>query len=181
MVRHGLNHSAPGGQRTEPRIPPIRNGEHRIVHRQRRHLGLVSLQLMERRPDRGVPVGRIRQLDNRQRHAVYEHHDVGPPRVPVLGHGELVDGRPGVGVRLIKVDGAHLDAAYRTVGGAVLHRHAVHQQAMEGAVARLQRGSFRLRQLAQRVVERISRKVGIEARERGPEGTAEQHVRMTRA
>ena len=128
-----------GRQRAEPRLHPVRHGEHRVAGEQRGQLRLVGLQLVERRPHGGVLVGRVLELDHGQRQPVDEHDDVGPPGVTVLRDRELIDGRPRVGVRLIEVDHACLSAADGAVGGAVLDRHTVHQHAVEGPVARFQR------------------------------------------
>ena len=65
---------------------------------------LVGLELLEGRPDRGVLVGGVLQLDDRQRQAVDEQHHVRPARVLVLDDGELVDGQPVVVVRVVEVD-----------------------------------------------------------------------------
>ena len=151
-----------GGERAEPRLHPIRHGEHGVAGEQRRQFRLVGLQLVERRPDGGVLVGRILELDHGQRQPVDEHHDVGPPRIAVLRDRELIDRRPRVGVRHIEVNHACLSAADGAVGGAVLNSHAVHQHAMEGSVARFQRRAFRPSQLPQRIVNRFVGQVVIE-------------------
>ena len=170
-----------GRQRAEPRLHAVRHGEHRVAGEQRGQLRLVGLQLVERRPHGGVLVGRVLELDHGQRQTVDEHHDVGPAGVAVLGDRELVDGRPRVGVRLIEVDHACLSAADGAVGGAVLDRHAVHQHAMEGSVARFQRRSFRPSQLPQRIVERFVRQLGVEAAQCAANGARQYHVRIARA
>ena len=169
-----------GGQRAEPRLHAVRHGEHRVAGEQRGQLRLVGLQLVERRPDGGVLVGRILELDHGQRQTVDEHDDVGPAGVTVFGDRELVDGRPRVGARLIEVDHACLSPADGAVGGAVLDRHAVHQHAMEGSVARFQRRSFRPSQLPQRIVERFVRQLGVEPAQRAANGARQYHVRIAR-
>ena len=151
-----------GRQRAEPRLHPVRHGEHRVAGEQRGQFRLVGLQLMERRPDGGVLVGRVLELDHGQRQPVDEHHDVGPAGVAVLGHRELVDSRPHVRIRLIEVDHARLGAAHGTVRVPVLDVHPVHHHAMEGATARLQRRTLRAGQPARCIVERPLRQFGIE-------------------
>ena len=61
---------------------------------QRRDLRLVGLELVEGAPDGGVLVGGVLQLDDRERQAVDEQHDVRPALVLALDDGELVDRQP---------------------------------------------------------------------------------------
>jgi hypothetical protein len=84
-------------------------------------------------PDVGVQVGWVLQLDQHQRQAVDEQHDVGPARVVRPLDGELVDGQPLVARWVGPVDQAHKVAA-RFAVLLVLHRHAAHQQPVEVAV-----------------------------------------------
>ena len=102
----------------------------------------------------------------RQRQAVDEHHDVRPAVVLVLDDGELVDRQPVVVVGVVEVEHPRLRPADRAVGRAVLDRHAVHQQAVDGAVARHQRRPFGARELAEGVVERLGGQRRVELRER---------------
>ena len=85
--------------------------------------------------------------------------------MPVLADGELVDRQPVVVVRVVEVEHPRLRAADGAVGRAVLDRHAVDQQAMEGAVARLQRWPLGAGELAEGIVEGLGRKRGVEPRE----------------
>ena len=170
-----------GGERTEPRLHPVRDRQHRVAGEQRGQLRDVGLQLVERRPHGGAGVGRVLQLDHRQRQAVDEQHQVGPAGVAVFDHGELVDRRPGVGVGIIEVDHLRLRAADGAAGGPIFDRHAVHQQAMEGAVARCQGSPGRPRQLAKGVVERLLRQAGVEAAQSVAHGALEHHLRVAGA
>ena len=170
-----------GGERPEPRLQAVRYQEHRVTGKQRRQFRLVGLQLVERRPDGGVLIGRILELDHGQRQAIDEHHDVGPAGVAVLGHRELVDGRPRVCVRLVEVDHACLSAAHGPVLIPVLDVHPVHHHAVEGAIARLRRHAVRARQPAQCIVERLFGQIGVEPAQ-GAAHVARQHrVRVARA
>ena len=170
-----------GGEGAEPRLHPVRREEHRVAGEQRGDLRHVGLQLVECRPHGGAGVGRVLQLDHRQRQAVDEQHEVGPAGVAVFDHGELVDRRPGVGAGIIEVDHLRLRAADGAAGGPVLDRHPVHQQAVEGAVARCQGGPRRPRQLAKGVVERLLRQAGVEAAQGAAHGALEHHLRMAGA
>jgi len=51
------------------------------------------------------------------------------------------------------------------VRGAVLDRHAIHEQAVDGAIACFERGSFGTRQFAEGVVDGFWRKGGVEPSE----------------
>ncbi len=95
----GLEPLPPGGERADARLHAVGDDQQRVVGEERRDLRLVGLELLERRPDRGVLVGRVLELDHRQRQAVDEQHDVRPAGVLVLDDGELVDGQPVVVVR----------------------------------------------------------------------------------
>ena len=162
----GLEPLAPGGERADARLHAVGDDQQRVGGEQRGDLGLVGLELLEGGPDRGVLVGRVLQLDDRQRQAVDEEHDVRPAVVLVLDDGELVDGQPVVVVGIVEVDHPRLRAADRAVGRAVLHRHAVHEQAMHRAVARRQLRAFGPRELAEGVVERLGGQTAVEPRQR---------------
>jgi hypothetical protein len=133
---------------------------------ERRDLGLVGLELLEGRPDRGVLVRRVLQLHDGQRQAVHEEHKVRPAAVLVLRHGELVDRQPVVGVCVVKVQHPRLGATDLTVGRAVLHCHPVHEQAVHRAVARRKFRALRSRELVEGVVQRRGGKTAVELRER---------------
>ena len=139
----GLEPLAPGGERADTRLHAVGDDQQRVRSEERRDLGLVGLELLEGRPDGGVLVRRVLELDDRQRQAVDEEHDVRPAAVLVLHHGELVDRQPVVGGRVLEVQHPRLGAADRAVGRAVLHRHPVHEQAMHRAVARRQLRTLR--------------------------------------
>ena len=155
----------PGGQGADAGVEPVRHHERGVEGEQRGDFGLVGLQLLPGGPDGRLFVGRILQLDDRQRQAVDEQHHVGAALAPVLDDGELVDRQPIVVGGVVKVDDAGLVAAHRAAGIAAFHRHAVHGHAMKGAVARFQSGSLRAGQLAEGVVQGIGGQVGVEAGE----------------
>ena len=166
----------PGGQGADAGVESVRHHERGVEGEQRRDFRLVGLQLPPGGPDGGVFVGRVLQFDDRQRQAVDEQHHVGAALAPVFDHGELVDCQPVVVGRVVEVDDAGLGAAHRAVGVAVFHRHAVHDQAMERAVAGFQRGALRAGQLAAGVVQGIGGQVGIEAGEGAAETLRQDDV-----
>ena len=71
---------------------------------QRGNLRLVSLELRVGAPDRRVLIRRILQLDQAQRQAVEEDHDVRPPVVLPLDHRELVHYQPIICGGIVEVD-----------------------------------------------------------------------------
>jgi len=72
---------------------------------------LVGLDLVEGIPDVGLLVGRVLQLDHRQRQAVDEGHQVRATRLFGAAHGELADQQEIVIARLGKVDQVNQIAA----------------------------------------------------------------------
>ena len=146
-----------GSQRAEASLDAVRYHQHRVAGEQRREFLAVGLELVERRPDRGVRVGGILEFDDGQRQPVDEHDNVRAPRIPVFRDGELVDGGPSVGVGLIEVDGACLSAANGAIRATVFHRDAVHQQTMQCAVARLHGSALRVRELLECSAQRLLR------------------------
>ena len=106
-------------------------------------LGLVGLELLPGLLDRGVLVGGVLELDQAQGQAVDEEHDVGTAVVLVLDDGELVDREEVVRPRALEVDDLRRRPPHGTAGVAVLHRHAVDQHPVEGAVAGFERRALR--------------------------------------
>ena len=145
----------PGIQRADACFQSIRYDKCGIEREQRRDLRLVGLKLLEGRPDGRVLVGGVLQLDDPERQAVDEQHDVGAPFVLVLDDGELVDRKPVVAVRFAEVEHADLSAVNTAVRTGVLHRHAGNEHPMEVAVAGLQRRPGRAGQPPQGVFEGI--------------------------
>ena len=101
---------AAGPQGTDPRLHAIRHDERRVVGEERRNLGLVGLELLERRPDRRVLGGCVLEFKDRERKAVDEDDDVRPSFVLALDDRELVDGQPVVVRRLGEVEHRGLGA-----------------------------------------------------------------------
>ena len=152
----------PGGERADARLDPVGNDERRVHGEERRQLGLVGLELLPGAPDGRVLRRRVLELNQPERQPVDEQHHVRAPLVLVLDHGDLVRRKPVVALRVVEIDDAHLRAPDVAVVRAVLHRHAVHDHAVEGAVAGLDRRPFRLHELAVGVVQRICRQVRVQ-------------------
>ena len=87
----------------------------------------------------------------------------------VLDDGELVDRQEVVGRGVGEVDDRHRRPPDGAPGVAVLHRHAVDQHPVEGAVARLQRRPLGQGQLAEGVFERRSGQLRVQPRQRIPQ------------
>ena len=83
----------------------------------------------------------------------------------VLDDGELVNREPVVGSRVVVVRDTHLHAPDTTGFRAVLHRHAVHEHAVEDAVAGFQCRPVEASQLAESVVAGGIGKLGVEPRQ----------------
>ena len=103
---------------------------------------------MPRRPDGGIFVKGVLQLDDAQRKAVDEQHDVGTAFVLVLGDRELVDGQPIVVSGVVEVDDANLVSAPPPVSVPILDFHAIDQHQVKGAVAGFEGRSLGMGQLA---------------------------------
>ena len=172
----GLKPLPPGRQRADARFQSVRHDERGVEREQRRDLRLVGLKLPERRPDGRVLVGGVLQLDDGERQAVDEQHDVGPPFVLVLDHRELVDREPVVARRVVEVEHANLSAADPPLRVDVLHRHPGDEHPMEVAVPGLQRRPGRSGQSAQGVFDRSVGQVRIEPGEGGSQPGRQHHL-----
>ena len=80
-----------GRERAQPRLAAIGNHQHLVELEQVGDLLFVGLNLVVSLPDAGLLVGRVLQLQQHQRQAVDEQHNVGPARVVRAFEGELVD------------------------------------------------------------------------------------------
>ncbi len=141
---------------------------------------MIGLELLERRPDRCVLVGRVLELDDGQRESIEEQHHVGPARVLPIGHGELVDGQPVVVVGVVEVDHPGLRPSDGAVLAAILHRDAVHQQALYGAVALQQGRRIGARKLTVGVLQCLGRQFWIQLRESLSDAAFEDDVAIVR-
>ena len=152
----GLEPFPPCGERADPRVDSVRSDERRVEGEQTRELCLVSLDLLPRRPHRGLLIRRVLEFDQTQRKTIDEQHDIRPPLVLALDDGELVYRQPIVVRGVLVVEDGDLGSPHGAPGGPVLDRHAVHQHAVERAVAGFQRGAFRPGQLSECVVQGVA-------------------------
>ena len=166
----------PGSERADARLKPVRDDERRVHGEERRQLGLVGLELLPCGPDGRVLACRVLEFDQPERQSVDEQHHVRAPLVLVFHNGNLVDRQPVVAVRVLEIHDTHLRAPDVTVIRAVLHRHAVHDHAVEGAVADLDRRPFRPRELVEGVIQCLGRKVRVQLLQRRAQATF-QHDR----
>ena len=124
---------------------------------------LVGLELLPGRPQGGVLIRRVLEFNDAQRQAVDKQHHVGPAGVLILGDCELVDRQPVVAGGFVEVDNLNLRPANGAVAHPVLHRHALHQHPVKGAVSSLQRGSLRSDQLAKGILQRVGGQVRVQS------------------
>ena len=92
-----------------------------------------------------------------------------------FGHRELVDRKPVVALRRVEVDHAGLVAGDAAIGAAILHRDAIHQHAMHGAVPLGERGRFGPGELPARVLQCLGRQIRVETQERLPQAAFQHH------
>ena len=122
---------------------------------QRGNLRLVGLHLGVGAPDRRVLIRRVLQLDQPQRQPVDEDHDVRPAVVLPLDHRELVHRQPVVRAHVAEIHQPHMIARDAAVGARILHRHAVAQHPVKGAVRLRERRRRHPQHLAQRLLPRL--------------------------
>ncbi len=144
-----------GAERADPRLHAVGGDEHGVGRKEQRDLHLVGLELLECGPDGCVLGGGVLQLQHPQRQAVDEQHHVRPAGVLVLRDRELVDCEPVVARGIVEVDHPRLGAADVAVRGAILDRHAVHEQAVHRAVAGDHLNALGPRELAEGIFERL--------------------------
>ena len=169
-----------GAQRADAGLHAVGDDQRGVGGEEGLDLRLVGLELLERRPDRRVLVGRVLELDDGQREPVDEDHHVGPARVLPVGHGELVDRQPVVVVGVVEVDHPGLRPGDGAVLAAVLHRDAVHQQPVNGAVAFQQGRGVGARELAVGVLQCLGRQFWIQLRECLSQAAFEDDVAVVR-
>jgi hypothetical protein len=120
-----------GGQRADARMGSVGNDQNFVVVEKGTYLLLIRLQLLERRPNGGVFIGRILQFKHREWQAIDEDHDIRPPVVLPLDNRELVHSQPVVDFRMIKIDQAHPVPGDATVDPAIFDFYAITQHGMK--------------------------------------------------
>ncbi len=130
--------------------------------------------MVEGRPDRGVFIGGVLELDHRQRQAVDEDdHIRAAVDLAVLVRSldrVLVDYQPVVVFWILEIHHPGAPADQAPVLGFVFHLDAVHQQAMKGMVVEQQRGLVGAGELAEGFVQRLLRQGRVDARAARPAG-----------
>ncbi len=163
------------GKRAHARVHPVRHDDHLVVAQESRNLLPIGLDLPVRRPDVGVFVGRILQLDQAERQTVNEDDDVGPA-VAASVDGELVHGQPAVVVRVVEVDQSHLDPPDAASIARNLDLRRVHQHPMERTVVDHERRRLRPQYLPKGFFACGQRHVWIELLDRASEAVDENDV-----
>ena len=172
-----------GGERPNARLDPVRDDKRLVGGEQIGDVRLVRLKLPPRAENVRAGVGGdgAFQLGDRQRQAVHEQNEVGSARVAVLEEGELVDGEPVVGVRIVEIDRPRRRAANAAAGVPILHADALDEHIVKSAVARLDRRAFGTGEPSERVPPRVRRQIGVEPRERVPKRPFMRGVFIARA
>ena len=152
-----------GAEGAHPGINTVGDHEELVYGEQGGQLRLVGLELLPRGPDGGVLIHRVLQLDDAQGQAIDEQDDVRSTVVAIFRDGELVDRQPVVGLRIVKSQNGGLDAADGAVVRAILHRNAVDQHLVEGAVPSLQGCALRMGQPTLGILQRCGGKVGVQS------------------
>ena len=165
-----------GGERADAGLQPIAHHQGGVVLKEGGNLGFVGLQLGVGAPDGGAFSGGVLELDQAQGQPVEEHHQVGPAVVLALAHGELVHHQPVVGGNGGEVDQPHMVAGDAAIGPGVFHRHALAQQAVEGAVGLHQRRRGQAQQLAQGLFPGLLRNGWVEAADGLAEAAHQHHI-----
>ena len=93
----------------------------------------------------------------------------------------LVDGEPIVVLWIVEVDHSRLRPADRAVGGAVLDRHAVYEQAVEGPITGFERRPLRASDLAEGVVNGFGRERGVQPSKGVAQSPLEHHLAVVGA
>lgn len=162
-------------QGTEARIGAIGHHQQAVVVKQLRNLRLVGLDLLERAPDIGMRIGRVLQLDQHQRQAIDEKHDVRPAGVLRAPHGELIDRQPFVGGGIVPVDQPREITPGFAVAGHI-HRHPAHQQAVKAPVRTQQGRHPQVQHLTQGILAGRMRQRRVQPRKRRPQALHEHHL-----
>ena len=165
-----------GRERADARLRAVAHHEEFVVVQQRGDFSPVGLELLEGIPNRGLLVGRIFQLDDRERETIEKNHDVGPAVVAGFDDGELIHREPVVRERVVEIHQSHLVALDRAVGPGILHVHAIAQHLVKGAVRPGERRRPHAQHFAQRLLARLFRNLRIQPRHRRPQSSDQHHL-----
>ena len=111
-------------------------GHHKggIGGEERGNFSLISLKLLEPRPDRGVLVRWVLQFDHRECETIDEEHNVRAARALAIAHRELVYREPIIVGGIVEIQNSGLRASDRTVFTAILDCNSIHYHAMDGSI-----------------------------------------------
>ena len=178
------------GERAEPRLDAIRDDQQRVVGEQRRDVVQVGLQLVESAVDGGVLVGGVLEFEQRQRQPVDEQQHVraavglGARGQVDVGDGELVDRQPVVGARIGEIDQPDF-VVLELPAVAVGDVDAFGEQAVKGVIVDQRVLAFGSADAADGFVDRArasgGRDVGVDAIQRRPQPTEQQHLAVVGA
>jgi len=161
----GLEPFPSSAEGSDARLRAVGGDQHGVGGKQHWDLRLIGLKLAERRPNIGVLVGSVLQLDHRQRQPVNEQHHIGPAGVLSFAHRELINREPVVFVHIIEVKDARLGTGDRAIIAAVFNRDAIQQHTVRRMVPLCKRRWPKLCQLAIRVLYSVGRQCRIETNE----------------
>ena len=160
-----------GSERTQAGIEAIGNNQQLVVVEEGGNILFIGLQLIESRPDGGVLIGGILELQHGQRQAVDKNHQVGAAGQFTVGagslNGELVDHQPIVGIGTVEIQQAGTGIDQSVIRRLIFDLDAVDQQLVEGVVVKQQGGLVEARNPVQSIRKRSLRQTGVEAREGG--------------
>ena len=151
-----------GRQGPDPGLNAVGDDHGFVERKKRRDLLLVGLKLVEGRPDRGAFGGGVLQLDHRERQAVDEQNDVGPPFMLILHDRELIDCHELIGIRVFIVQDADEIAADGAIRALILHRHALDEILVDGMVVGDEGWRIRPGQLAECLFQGIGRHLRVQ-------------------
>ena len=162
-------------QRAVARHRAVGNDVQQVAVEQLRDVRLVGLDLVPRRLDVGVQIGRILQLDHHQRQAVDEQYDVRPAHLQPV-HGELLHRQQVVGTG--EVDYPHAQHVAPAIGFDALHRHAIAQPVVDLLVAVHQRLRAVAGQLVHRFVDFRRHQRRIQPQQRFAQARCQHRIRV---
>ena len=122
---------------------------------------------MESRPDGGVLIGGILELDDRQRQAIDKDDQIRAAVDMVFQNGKLIDHQPIIIVGIFKIDQPDLIAFDAAIFGSIFNFDAIREHFMERTVVADQGGRRGTRHLAEGIFQGFGRNGWIDACQRG--------------
>ena len=122
-----------GGERADARFYAVGDDERGVGAKQRGDFGLVGFELADGGGKRRVFVAGVFQLQQSERQAVDEKHNVGAAVLAPFDHRELIDDEPVIGLRIEKIDQPDFGGD-KPAGVFVLDIDALGEETMQAAV-----------------------------------------------